>query len=112
MGRNPRPVTSGSQSITQIKVRTGGSQPPYTMAMTRGLALVICACGLLSAAPAGNKSASHKPTFSKDVAPIIQQHCQSCHRPGEPAPFSLLTYKDARPWASAIKEAVQLRKMP
>ena len=42
----------------------------------------------------------------------MQQHCQSCHRPGETAPFSLLTYKDARPWASSIKEAVQLRKMP
>jgi hypothetical protein len=52
------------------------------------------------------------PTFSKDVAPIMQQHCQTCHRPGEAAPFSLLSYKDARPWASSIKEAVTLRKMP
>lgn len=52
------------------------------------------------------------PTFSKDVAPILQTHCQSCHRPGEAAPFSLLTYKDARPWASSIREAVRLRKMP
>src|SRR5436853_3895918 len=51
-------------------------------------------------------------TFSKDVAPILQQHCQSCHRPGEAAPFSLLTYEQARPWAKAIKEAVVQRKMP
>jgi hypothetical protein len=52
------------------------------------------------------------PTFSKDVAPIVQQHCQTCHRPGEVGPFSLLTYKDARPWAAAMKETVQLHKMP
>jgi hypothetical protein len=76
------------------------------MFMQRSLALVFGLCGLLSAAP------NNKPTFSRDVAPILQQHCQSCHRPGETAPFSLLTYKEARPWASAIKEAVELRKMP
>jgi hypothetical protein len=51
-------------------------------------------------------------TFHKDVEPLLQKHCQGCHRPGEAAPFSLLQYKDARPWAKAIREAVQLRKMP
>jgi hypothetical protein len=38
-------------------------------------------------------------TFNKDVAPILQQHCQSCHRPGGIAPMSLMTYENARPWA-------------
>ena len=57
-------------------------------------------------------TAAGAPTFSKDIAPIVQQHCQSCHRPGESTPFSLTSYKEARPWASAMKEAVQLRKMP
>src|SRR5437588_9236337 len=52
------------------------------------------------------------PTFSKDVAPILQARCQTCHRPGEAAPMSLLTYKEARPWAAAIKQAVLVRKMP
>ncbi len=52
------------------------------------------------------------PTFSKDVAPILQSRCQVCHRPGEAAPFSLLTYEQARPWARAIREAVLARKMP
>ena len=56
--------------------------------------------------------AAPPPTFSKDVAPILQKNCQTCHRPGEAAPFSLLTYKEARPWAAAIKEAVRARKMP
>ncbi len=67
-------------------------------------ALLIAFSGMLPAATA--------PTFSKDVAPILQQNCQSCHRPGEPTPFSLLSYKEARPWAAAIKEAVVGRKMP
>src|SRR5437879_4180268 len=52
------------------------------------------------------------PTFTKDVAAILQRNCQPCHRPGEAAPFSLLTYEQARPWAKAIKSAVLTRKMP
>ena len=51
-------------------------------------------------------------TFNKDVLPILQKNCQTCHRPGEIAPMSFLTYKDARPWAKAMKTAVVSRKMP
>src|ERR1700746_954011 len=51
-------------------------------------------------------------TFQKDVLPILQKNCQGCHRPGEVAPMSFLTYKDARPWAKAMREAVLLKKMP
>src|SRR5262249_41082286 len=51
-------------------------------------------------------------TFNKDVLPILQKNCQGCHRPGEVAPMSLLTYADARPWAKAIKAAVVSQKMP
>src|SRR5437763_4089702 len=51
-------------------------------------------------------------TFNKDVLPILQKNCQSCHRPGEIAPMSFLTYKDVRPWAKAIKTAVVSRQMP
>lgn len=51
-------------------------------------------------------------TFNHDVAPILYSHCVSCHHPNDIAPMSLLTYKDARPWAAAIKEAVVTRKMP
>ena len=51
-------------------------------------------------------------TFTKDVALVLQKNCQECHRPGESAPFSLLTYEQARPWAKAMKEAVLLKKMP
>jgi hypothetical protein len=56
--------------------------------------------------------AAKEVTFHKDVEPLLQARCQGCHRPGEAAPMPLLTYKDARPWAKAIKEAVLDRKMP
>ncbi len=52
------------------------------------------------------------PTFTRDIAPILQAHCQTCHRPGEAGPFSMLTYQETRPWAAAIKEAVLRHKMP
>src|SRR5579862_1938263 len=51
-------------------------------------------------------------TFNKDVSPILQKRCQSCHRPGEVGPMALLDYKQARPWAKAMREAVLLKKMP
>jgi hypothetical protein len=51
-------------------------------------------------------------TFNKDVLPILQKNCQSCHRPGEAAPMPLVNYSDARPWAKSIKTAVVSRKMP
>src|SRR5438876_612887 len=51
-------------------------------------------------------------TFHKDVEAILQKNCQGCHRPGEMAPMSLLTYKDARPWAKSIRSAVLQKKMP
>jgi hypothetical protein len=52
------------------------------------------------------------PTFSKDIAPILQRACQNCHRPGSIAPMSLLNYKETRPWARSIKEKVVNRTMP
>ena len=51
-------------------------------------------------------------TYAKDVAPIMQRSCQTCHRPGTNAPMSLLTYEDVRPWARAIKNKVTQRLMP
>jgi hypothetical protein len=62
------------------------------------------------AAMAADEQAS--PTFNKDVLPILQKNCQTCHRPGQIAPMSFLTYKETRPWAKAMKTAVASRKMP
>jgi hypothetical protein len=69
--------------------------------------LALCGAWGLSAAPAAKDA-----TFHKHVEPVLQARCQGCHRPGEAAPMSLLTYQDARPWAKAIKAAVLVRKMP
>ena len=73
----------------------------------RRLLSAFALCGALQAAPAAKEI-----TFHKDVEPLLQAHCHTCHRPGEAAPMSLLNYDDARKWGAAIKEAVALRKMP
>ena len=51
-------------------------------------------------------------TFARDVLPILQKHCQECHRPGEIAPMSFLSYEATRPYARAIKAAVLNKTMP
>jgi hypothetical protein len=66
---------------------------------------VALSFGVMAAQPA-------PVTFYRDVLPILQKNCQSCHRPGEVAPMSFLTYDSTRPWARAIKTAVQSGKMP
>jgi mono/diheme cytochrome c family protein len=68
--------------------------------------------GLLYPPMFAQQSAVATPTFTRDVAPIFQKSCQSCHRPGAIAPMSLLTYQDVRPWARSIKQKVQAREMP
>ena len=72
------------------------------------LAFVVCALRNVRAQEPNNPPL----TFSKDVAPILQKHCQTCHRPGEAAPFSMLTYKDTKPWASVMKMVVTQKIMP
>jgi hypothetical protein len=52
------------------------------------------------------------PVFSKDIAPILYRHCASCHRAGQIAPMSLLTYDEVRPWAASIREKVATGAMP
>jgi peroxiredoxin len=63
---------------------------------------------------AGSSSANKTSdvTYYRDVLPVLQNNCQTCHRPGEAAPFSLMTYHQARKWAEDIKEYTQTRKMP
>ena len=55
---------------------------------------------------------SETPTFSKDVAPILQRSCQRCHRPNSLAPMSLISYEEVRPWARSIKNRTSLRDRP
>ena len=65
-----------------------------------------------SAVPAWAEGPATTPTFSKDIAPIFQAKCQSCHQPESIAPMSLITYQQARPWARSIRERVSHRQMP
>ena len=79
------------------------------------ICILICLATLsaLSVTQAsGHKSAAKTVTYSKDVAPIFNAKCAECHRAGETAPFSTLTYSEARPWAKSIREKVVNREMP
>ncbi len=60
----------------------------------------------------GKKATKAGVTYAKDVAPILQKHCQACHRPEQAAPFSLLTYDDAVKHAAMLKEVTAQRRMP
>ena len=71
--------------------------------------VVLATSGLLQAQ---NKAVPDQPTFTKDIAPILQRSCQVCHRPGGLGPMSLLTYQEARPWARAIRLHTSQRNMP
>src|SRR6059058_3815294 len=82
-----------------------------TRMISRSLTTVVL-IGVASFAQAQSTISAAAPTFAKDVAPIFQQKCQTCHRPGQMGPMSLLTYQDARPWARAIKTKVAARDMP
>ena len=77
-----------------------------------GGALAIGAFLALPGAAFAQQAPAKQVTFSKDVAPIFQSKCQSCHEPGSIGPMSLVTYQDARPWARSIKNRVEARQMP
>src|SRR5258708_16477796 len=76
--------------------------------VSMALALSALAISALPAAAADGKTV----TFTKDVAPIFQQKCESCHRPNNMAPMSLLSYEEARPWVKSIAQRVGGRQMP
>src|SRR5262245_51028365 len=67
---------------------------------------------LLPAPLAAQQAKGGQVTCTKDVAPSLHRSYVQCHRPGEIAPMSLLTYEDARPWARSIKQRVSSREMP
>jgi hypothetical protein len=74
--------------------------------------LLVFGATVLTPFAAGAADTARPATFAKDVAPILQQKCVQCHRPGEMAPMSLRTYQETRPWAHSIKNKVSRREMP
>jgi hypothetical protein len=82
---------------------------------TRGLlgsCLLVLGAAASGAAALTAAGPAARPTFTRDVAPILYRRCVECHRADEAAPMSLVTYSDARPWARSIKEKVAERAMP
>jgi mono/diheme cytochrome c family protein len=77
-----------------------------------GLLALILGVGLAGVGTAQSPQPGGQVTFTKDVAPILQRSCVSCHRPGEMAPMSLMTFEDVRPYARSIKTRVASREMP
>lgn len=73
--------------------------------------VVLHGAGEQSSAP-GPAGAAAPPTFTKDVAAILNKHCVSCHRPDQTAPMSLMSYQEVRPWARSIRQKVAKREMP
>lgn len=79
------------------------------------LIVFVLACSAGAPAPPHGQTQPptfYQPTFYKDVLPVLQQHCQACHRPGEPGPMPLLDYAGTKPWASAMRRMVASRQMP
>ena len=77
------------------------------------LAATLVAPGAFAAAPAAETAADVETvTWAEHVAPILYESCVTCHRPGQVAPMSLLTYDQARPWAKAIARSAHDRTMP
>ncbi|MCI0485891.1 MAG: cytochrome c [Blastocatellia bacterium] len=79
-----------------------------TLIATSGLVALIA----LTATSRASSNGQKEVTFTRDVVPIFYKNCAACHRPDDLAPFSVLTYEDARPWARSIKEKVVSREMP
>lgn len=92
--------------MTDSKYRVLGTGPIYVGAAFG--ALLMFAGASFAATPVADRQV----TFAKDVAPILQEKCETCHRPGQGAPMSLRTYEEARPWARSIKQRVASEEMP
>ena len=79
----------------------------WTQSMVRRFLAGAAICAVVAPLPAAGQAP--EPTFTKDIAPILQRSCQKCHRPNSLAPMSLISYEDVRPWARSIKFRTGLR---
>src|SRR5437016_344186 len=94
------------QQLKSSRRRTGGNRAFQFGAIATGLCLWV----VIAVSASGPTEI--KVTFTKDVAPIFFNRCVECHRAGEVAPMSLMSYGEARPWAKSIKQKVLDRSMP
>jgi hypothetical protein len=94
------------------KTEAGLSQPGKRALMWTAFLAAISVFGLAAGAERPGAVQPSTPVFYRNVLPILQDRCQSCHRLGGIAPRSFLTYAETKPWAAAIAEQVQSGKMP
>ncbi|MGB8768215.1 MAG: thiol-disulfide isomerase [Candidatus Korobacteraceae bacterium] len=85
---------------------------PAAALLTLAMSLLLLGSARSSPSVLVSPGGASQPTFYKDVLPILQDHCQSCHREGEIAPMPFVTYQQTRPWVAAIKQAVESKQMP
>ena len=91
------------------------TRKPRTARLAHGRSAAVAGVVLAGLAAGGGpaQAAAETPvTFARDIAPLLQRHCQTCHRPGSMAPMALVTYAETRPWARAIRNRVVAREMP
>ena len=90
------------------------TRSPRTLAPILGICFALATAASQKDAPPGRLPASsgNRITFNRDIAPILFRSCATCHRPGEAAPFPLLTYKDAKSHARQIAAVTQRHFMP
>src|SRR6516164_76244 len=98
-------------SLRRLLRRTGGSMLFLGIAFPFGVGSLSFA-QVVGSPQQNGASTTELVTFNKDVAPIIFQHCSTCHRPGQAAPFALLGYSDAKKRAKQISDVVRKRYMP
>ena len=88
-------------------------RPEVALVLRLAVLAILLAQGALAAAPAAETAADVETvTWAEHVAPIVYERCVSCHRPGQVAPMSLLTYDQARPWGKSIAKVTHDRTMP
>src|SRR6185436_14590952 len=104
-----RKVTAELIRTVLISGRPAHEAVSYAPMKTALAAALFLALPALTSAQTSSREAI---TFGKDVAPILQRSCQSCHNPGGIGPMSLITYEQVRPWARAIKAKTSKREMP
>ena len=86
--------------------------------LPRIVSTLVVALAFIGSGASANDIAASKPTFHKDILPILQENCQTCHRSngnnmgGMIAPMSLISYTEVRPWAKAMAKQVAARTMP
>jgi hypothetical protein len=99
------------KGVEKIFILEGQIMKRLLMIFVGASFVLLLACGIASSGSANAKS-TKEVTFTRDVAPIFYKNCSECHRAGEVAPFSLMTYKEARPWGKSIREKVAEGIMP